>query len=895
MSDIYVTKRNGKRELLNVEKINEVIDNACEGLRNVSPSDIAMKAHIQFYDGITTSDIQEMIIKSAKDLISEFAPDYSKAAARSLVFHIRKQVFGQYEYPDFYEHVTDNVELYKYDPEILQKYTEQEIRELGNYLDTERDCDFDYAAMVQLEGKYLVQDKRTGQKFEAPQQLYMLVAMCLFQEYPEDTRLDYVKRFYDATSLKKLSLPTPIMAGVRTPTRQFSSCTLIDCDDKLASINATSSAIVEYASKRAGIGINGGKIRALGSPIRGGEAVHTGVIGFYKYFQSALKSCSQGGVRGASSTLYYPWWHPEINTLLVLKNNKGTEDNRVRHMDYAIQANRFFYEKAQRQEDVCLFNPSEVEDMYEAFFVNQEAFVDLYNKYSQDPTKVIGKVKAYDILTSFADERAGTGRIYLQNVDHTNDYGVFNPKYQGNTIRMSNLCVAPETKILTKEGYQEIAPLEGKTLDVWNGEEWSEVTVEKTGADQELIEVPVSTYKEGKYVTINTLRCTPYHKFYDEYGNMVRAFQLNQDTRLLSWEDSEGSLWTHCVGSLKEVTGVYDTYCFKEKKRGMAVFNGILTGQCAEITLPTTPLMHIDDDKGEIALCTLAAFNLGNPTLFEDLPELSDLIVRALDSLLDYQDYPVKAAEKNKLRRTLGVGVVNTAYYIAKNGKRYSDGSANNLVHELFESLQYNLLKASCGVAKEQGACEWFHKTKYAQGIMPVDNYKKEVDNYHDAELLCDWSSLREDILKYGLRNSTLTALMPSETSSQISNATNGIEPPRALSTTKASKDSYFKQVVPDVLDLWLDYELIWDMPDNKGYLTLCGIMQKFVDQSISANTNYDPNKFKDRKVPLQLILEDLYLSYRLGVKTLYYHNTRDGSGEDLIEDDGCESGACKI
>ena len=895
MSDIYVTKRNGRRELLNVEKINEVIDNACEGLRNVSPSDIAMKAHIQFYDGITTSDIQEMIIKSAKDLISEFAPDYSKAAARSLVFHIRKQVFGQYEYPDFYEHVTDNVELYKYDPEILQKYTESEIRELGNYLDTERDCDFDYAAMVQLEGKYLVQDKRTGQKFEAPQQLYMLVAMCLFQEYPEYTRLDYVKRFYDATSLKKLSLPTPIMAGVRTPTRQFSSCTLIDCDDKLASINATSSAIVEYASKRAGIGINGGKIRALGSPIRGGEAVHTGVIGFYKYFQSALKSCSQGGVRGASSTLYYPWWHPEINTLLVLKNNKGTEDNRVRHMDYAIQANRFFYEKAQRQEDVCLFNPSEVEDMYEAFFVNQEAFVDLYNKYSQDPAKVIGKVKAYDILTSFADERAGTGRIYLQNVDHTNDYGVFNPKYSGNTIRMSNLCVAPETKILTKEGYQEIAPLEGKTLDIWNGEEWSEVTVEKTGVAQELIEVPVSTYKEGKYVTINTLRCTPYHKFYDEYGNMLRAFQLTSDTRLLSWEDSEGYLWTHCVGSLKEVTGVYDTYCFKEKKRGMAVFNGILTGQCAEITLPTTPLMHIDDDKGEIALCTLAAFNLGNPTLFEDLPELSDLIVRALDSLLDYQDYPVKAAEKNKLRRTLGVGVVNTAYYIAKNGKKYSDGSANNLVHELFESIQYNLLKASCGVAKEQGACEWFHKTKYAQGIMPVDNYKKEVDNYHSAELLCDWPSLREDILKYGLRNSTLTALMPSETSSQISNATNGIEPPRALSTTKASKDSYFKQVVPDVLDLWLDYELIWDMPDNKGYLTLCGIMQKFVDQSISANTNYDPNKFKDRKVPLQLILEDLYLSYRLGVKTLYYHNTRDGSGEDLAEDDGCESGACKI
>lgn len=754
MEDIYVTKRKGVREKFNAEKINEVVENSCYGLKGVSASQIIMNAHLQFYDGVKSEDIQKMLIKSAADLITEYAPDYSKAAARLLVFHIRKQVFGQYDYPDFYEHIEENVLLFKYDKEILEKYSKEEIDELGNYIDSERDCELHYAAMVQLDSKYLVQDRKSGQKFEAPQQLFMLVGMCLFQEESEDIRLQYVKDFYDAVSLNKISLPTPIMGGVRTPTRQFSSCTLIDADDNLSSINATSSAIVNYASKRAGIGLNGGKIRSLGSPIRGGEAVHTGVIGFYKYFQSALKSCSQGAMRGASATLFYPWWHPEIQSMLVLKNNKGTEENRVRHMDYAFQANKFFYEKAQNQEEVCLFNPSDVGDMYEAFFGDQKLFSQLYEKYSQDPDKVCSKVNAYELMERFADERAATGRIYLHNVDHTNDYSPFNVKYEGNVIRMSNLCL--------------------------------------------------------------------------------------------------------------------------------------------EICLPTTPLKNIEDLEGEIALCTLAAFNLGNPTLFEDLPLLSKLVVRALDNLLDYQDYPVKAAEKNKLRRTLGVGVINTAYYLAKNGLKYSDGSGNNLIHETFEKIRYNLLKASCDLARDKEPCKWFHKTKYAKGILPIDNYKKEIDLYHTQELTCDWESLREDISKYGLRNSTTMALMPSETSSQVSNATNGIEPPRGLTTTKSSKDGAYKQVVPDVLDYWLDYETVWDIPDNKGYLTLCGIMQKWVDQAISANTNYDPYKFEKNKVPLQLILEDLYYAYHLGLKTLYYHNTRDGSGEDL-EDDGCESGACKL
>ncbi|MEY8262661.1 MAG: class 1a ribonucleoside-diphosphate reductase subunit alpha, partial [Bermanella sp.] len=618
-----------------------------------------------------------------------------------------------------------------------------------------RDLNFASPAVKQLEGKYLVQNRVSGEIFESPQILYVLIGACLFANYPKDTRMDYIRRFYDAVSSFKISLPTPIMAGVRTPTRQFSSCVLIETGDSLDSINATSSAIVKYVSQRAGIGINAGRIRALGSPIRGGEAFHTGCIPFYKHFQTAVKSCSQGGVRGGAATLFYPMWHLEVESLLVLKNNRGVEENRVRHLDYGVQLNKLMYTRLLKGGNITLFSPSDVPGLYDAFFEDQEKFEALYVKYENDDSIDKKTIKAMELFSILMQERASTGRIYIQNVDHCNTHSPFDAKVA--PIRQSNLCL--------------------------------------------------------------------------------------------------------------------------------------------EIALPTKPLQEINDAEGEIALCTLAAFNLGTLNNLDELAELSDLIVRALDSLLSYQDYPIIAAKNASMaRRTLGVGVINYAYYLAKNGVKYSDGSALGLTHQTFEAIQYHLLKASNNLSKESGPCEKFDETTYSQGILPIDTYKKELDQVCSTELQYDWEALRADIKTHGLRNSTLTALMPSETSSQISNATNGIEPPRGYISVKASKDGILKQVVPEFETLREHYELLWQQPNNDGYLQLVGIMQKFVDQAISANTNYDPTKFEEGKVPMKQLLKDLLTSYKLGLKTLYYHNTRDGADdaqEDL--DDGCAGGACKI
>ena len=665
------------------------------------------------------------------------------------------------------------VETGKYDRHLLEDYSEQEFQEMDSYLDHWRDMNFSYAAVKQLEGKYLVQNRVTGEIYESAQFLYILVAACLFANYPKETRLDYVKRFYDAVSLFKISLPTPIMSGVRTPTRQFSSCVLIETGDSLDSINATASAIVKYVSQRAGIGINAGRIRALGSPIRGGEAFHTGCLPFYKYFQTAVKSCSQGGVRGGAATLFYPLWHLEVESLLVLKNNRGVEENRVRHLDYGVQFNKLMYQRMIKDQHISLFSPSDVPGLYDAFFANQVEFERLYVKYENDPSIRKRQIKAQELFGLFMQERASTGRIYLQNVDHCNTHSPFNPEYA--PVRQSNLCL--------------------------------------------------------------------------------------------------------------------------------------------EIALPTKPLQHVNDENGEIALCTLSAFNLGAINSLDEFGELSDLAVRALDCLLDYQDYPVPAAlNATEGRRTLGIGVINFAYYLAKNGVKYSDHSANGLVHRTFEAMQYHLLKASNNLAKEKGACPKFNETTYSQGLMPIDTYRKELDKVCDEPLHLDWDSLREDIVKYGLRNSTLSALMPSETSSQISNATNGIEPPRGHISIKSSKDGVLKQVVPDYENLKDKYELLWDIPSNDGYLQLVAIMQKFIDQTISANTSYDPGNYEGGKVPMKLLLKDLLTTYKLGIKTLYYHNTRDGASDTsnvdiskaeakkpratevvLEEDDDCAGGACKI
>lgn len=773
---LFVTKRSGQREPLNLDKIHRVIMWAAEGLNNVSASQVEIKSHIQFYDGIKTEDIHETIIKAAADLISEEAPDYQYMAARLAIFHLRKRAYGKFEPPRLYDHVKKMVAEKRYDAHLLEDFSEQEFDQMDEIIDHWRDMNFSYAAVKQLENKYLVQNRVTGDIYESAQFLYILVAACLFANYPKSTRMDYIKRFYDATSTFKISLPTPIMSGVRTPTRQFSSCVLIETGDSLDSINATASAIVKYVSQRAGIGINAGRIRALGSPIRNGEAFHTGCIPFYKYFQTAVKSCSQGGVRGGAATLFYPLWHLEIENLLVLKNNRGVEENRVRHLDYGVQFNRLMYQRLVKDDFITLFSPSDVPGLYDAFFEDQEEFERLYVQYENDESIRKKRIKAIELFSLFMQERASTGRIYVQNVDHCNTHSPFDSKVA--PVRQSNLCL--------------------------------------------------------------------------------------------------------------------------------------------EIALPTKPLRHVNDEEGEIALCTLSAFNLGKIESLSDFEELADLAVRALDSLLDYQEYPVPAAYNATMnRRTLGIGVINFAYYLAKHGVKYSDGSANGLVHRTFEAIQFYLMKASMELAKEKGKCPKFNETTYSKGILPTDTYKKDLDAFCSEPLHLDWDQLRKDIQEHGMRNSTLSALMPSETSSQISNATNGIEPPRGFVSVKASKDGVTKQVVPDYENLKNNYELLWQIPDNKGYLQLVGIMQKFVDQTISANTNYDPSKFNGAKVPMKQLLQDLLTAYKMGVKTLYYHNTRDGAADNqsdisaeqkrqrkqtdrpaevvIEEDDDCAGGACKI
>ena len=755
-SNMKVTKRDGRLEAIDLDKIHKVVTWAAEGLDNVSVSQVELKSHIQFYNGIRTDDIHETIIKSAADLISEDTPAYQYLAARLAIFHLRKIAYGEYTPPHLFAHVQKMVAMGKYDAHLLQDYTEAEYNELNDYIDHERDLTFSYAAVKQLEGKYLVQNRVTRQIFESPQFLYMLVAMCLFAKYPKNTRLDYVKRFYDAVSQFKISLPTPIMSGVRTPTRQFSSCVLIECDDSLDSINATTSSIVKYVSQRAGIGINAGRIRGLGSEIRGGEAQHTGCIPFFKMFQAAVKSCSQGGVRGGAATLFYPLWHIEVQSLLVLKNNRGVEENRIRQLDYGVQINKLMYTRLIKGGNITLFSPHETPGLYEAFFADQDEFERLYTQYENDPNIRKETISAADLFSILMQERAGTGRIYVQNVDHCNTHSPFDPKVA--PVRQSNLCL--------------------------------------------------------------------------------------------------------------------------------------------EIALPTKPLNNINDENGEIALCTLSAFNLGALENLDEFENLADLTVRALDALLDYQDYPIPAAKKATMnRRTLGVGVINYAYYLAKNGVKYSDGSAIGLTHRTFEAMQYYLLKASVNLAKEYGACPLFNETNYAKGILPIDTYKADLDKFCNEPLHYDWEALRADIVQYGLRNSTLSALMPSETSSQIANATNGIEPPRGLVTIKQSKDGILKQVVPEFERLKNQYETLWQMGGNDGYLKLVGVMQKFVDQAISANTSYDPKRFEGGRVPMKQMLKDLLSAYKYGVKTLYYHNTRDGADDrqSNLQDDDCVGGACKI
>jgi ribonucleoside-diphosphate reductase alpha chain len=743
MTQITVTKRDGAKAPLDLEKIHRVVFWATEGITGVSPSEVEIKSHIQFYNGIKTATIQETLIKSAADLITEETPNYQYVAGRLINYHLRKEVYGTYEPWPLLRLVKFNVDLGFYDAGLLDAYTDDEWNTLDQHINHGRDENFTYVAMEQWRSKYLVQNRVHKQIFETPQMAYMVIAATLFQTYPRETRLQWVRDYYDAISLHDISLPTPVMAGVRTPQKQFSSCVLIETGDSLDSINATSSAIVKYVSQKAGIGIGAGRIRAIGSPIRKGDAYHTGVIPFFKHFQTAVKSCSQGGVRGGAATLYYPIWHLEAEELLVLKNNKGTEENRVRQMDYGIQFNKLMYERLITGGDITLFSPADVPDLYDAFFADQDRFKELYERAERN-TKLRKKtVKAGDLFGSFMQERKDTGRIYLMNVDHANTHSPF--KEDLHPIKMSNLCT--------------------------------------------------------------------------------------------------------------------------------------------EINLPTKPLNDINDPEGRIALCTLSAINWGNVKKPQDFERMCALAVRGLDALLSYQGYPVLAAElSTKEFRPLGVGIINFAYFLAKNDVSYSDPAALPIVDEYAEAWSYYLIKASADLAAEQGPCTKWQELKYADGLLPVDTRKKEVDELVPHVERMPWRALREQILSTGIRNATLMALMPAETSAQISNATNGIEPPRSYVSIKQSKDGVLRQVVPEYRKLKNKYELLWNQKSPEGYLKICAVLQKYMDQGISVNTSYNPQHYEDEKIPMSTMLQHLLMFYKYGGKQMYYFNTYDGQGEIDID-----------
>ena len=735
-----VKKRDGRIESLDLDKMHLMVEEACKGLAGVSASQVEMTSGIQFYDGITTGEIQEILIRSASDLIDLDHPNYQYVAARLLLFAVRKQLYGKMkELPTLENHINDCVSAEVYDYDIYNKYSQEEITRADSFIDHDRDFLFTYAGLRQIVDKYLVQDRSSGGVYETPQFMYMMIALTIFAEYPKETRMSYVKRYYDAISKHKINIPTPIMAGVRTPLRQFASCVLVDVDDTLDSIFSSDMAIGRYVAQRAGIGINAGRIRGINSKIRGGEVQHTGVVPFLKKFEATVRCCTQNGIRGGSATVHFPIWHQEIEDIIVLKNNKGTEDNRVRKLDYSIQISKLFYERFIQDGEITLFSPHDVPGLYDSFGL--PSFDDLYVSYEKDPSIKKKTVKAQELILNLLKERAETGRVYIMNIDHCNSHSSFKDK-----VNMSNLC--------------------------------------------------------------------------------------------------------------------------------------------QEITLPTDPIQHIDDKYGEIALCILSAINVGKVKSDEELEELCDLSVRGLDELIDYQKYPVEAAEiATKARRSLGIGFIGLAHYLAKLGFNYDSQEAWDAVHGLSESFQYYLLKASNQLAKEKGYCEYFGRTKYADGILPIDTYKKDVDEISSINLQHDWESLRASILEHGLRHSTLSAQMPSESSSVVSNATNGIEPPRDYLSVKKSKKGPLKQIVPQYHTLKNNYTLLWDMPSNTGYINIVAVMQKFFDQAISGNWSYNPENYANNEVPTSVMANDFLTTYKYGWKTSYYQNTYDIKTDEVVEE----------
>ena len=738
---INVKKRNGRgTEPLNIDKIHEMVEYACEDITGVSASQVEMRSGLQFYDGISTEEIQEILIKSTADLVDLNNPNYTYVASRLLLYSLRKQVIRKlWDHPHFYEHVKKVVDLELYDKEILSHYQRKDFDRMENWLNHNRDYDFTYAGLRQVIDKYLVQDRSTNVVYETPQFMYMMIAATLFAKYPKERRMSYVKKYYDAISTFKINIPTPVMAGVRTPLKQYASCVLVDIDDTLPSIFSSDMAVGRYVAQRAGIGINAGRIRGINSRIRGGEVQHTGVIPFLKKFEATVKCCTQNGVRGGSATVHFPIWHQEIEDIIVLKNNKGSEDNRVRKLDYSIQLSKLFYERFIANEDITLFSPHEVPELYDTWGTDE--FDDLYLKAERKTSVSKTKINAQELFFDILKERAETGRIYIMNIDHCNTHSSFKDR-----VYMSNLC--------------------------------------------------------------------------------------------------------------------------------------------QEITLPTTPIQHIDGE-GEIALCILSAINVGKINKRDELQPLCDLAVRALDEIIDHQKYPIDAAEKStKARRSLGIGYIGLAHYLAKKGYHYDQKLAWRQVDKLTEAFQYYLLHASLDLAKEKGPCSAFKQTKYADGILPIDTYKKDVDEVVKREFTYDWEHLRKEIKEHGLRHSTLSAQMPSESSSVVSNATNGIEPPRDYLSVKKSKKGPLKQIVPEYSKLKNFYTLLWDMKGNEGYINIVAVMQKYFDQAISGNWSYNPENYTDGQVPVSVMAQDLLTTYKLGWKTSYYQNTYDSKTDDDIEAD---------
>jgi ribonucleoside-diphosphate reductase alpha chain len=771
---MLVTKRSGQIQELDLNKIHAVLSWACEGknddalnpIKGVSVSQIEMMAQLHFYDKMPTSEIHEILIKAARDLISEDYPNYDQVAARLVWFAVRKEAFNNNLPPHLGKVIQDNVDRSIYSQDILDLYSSQEINELNSFIDHTRDDLFKYAGAEQMRKKYLVQNRKTKKIFESFQFPYIMVAALLFAKYPKNTRMKYVKRYYDLISQHYISLPTPIMAGLRTKVKQFSSCVLVNAGDSLDSIIDTSGVIVKYASRKAGLGVNIGRIRAVDQAVRGGDAVTTGVIPFAKYLNAALKSCSQGAVRGASATFNYPIWHLEFERLIELKNNKGTDETRLRTVDYCIHINELFYKRLVKKGDITFFSPEEVPDLYEAFYSSDpKKFEKLYKQYEKDPNLTKKVLPAMQVFSKIMQERFETGRIYILNADTVNVHGSF---YE--SIEQTNLCT--------------------------------------------------------------------------------------------------------------------------------------------EITLPTTP---IQGEDGLVALCTLSAVNWGKLGLIEDhnedgrsnrtdnkLKDICEMAVRALDALLDYQEYPVdQAAKHTKLYRPLGIGIIGFAHWLAKHRLLWGAEDTLAETEKLMERMAYYLTDTSIELAKEYGSCEM--KTKYHDGIFPIDTSKLA------CKTIMDWDYLKAKAREFGIRNATLMALMPSETSSQLANETNGIEPPRDIVTIKGSKEGVLPQLVPEYAKLNPYYQTLWEV-ETRDYLKTLAVIQKYVDQAISVNTSYDPKKFANGEVSMARLLEDLLYAYRLGHKTLYYSNTRDGSGDGeeavslgegfgqiAAEEDDCESGACKI